>query len=101
MSMPAPIPLNSYAGEQPNMSGTGFLVSRGTDTWLITCPHMVTGTDKAPVDIAPFFGASLGCLGTDIRIPLVSGATQRFNCVKLDPSNVMADIISIKLSYSE
>lgn len=92
--MVLPIPLRCFLN-----GGTGFLVSSGDQTWLVTCVHIVTGAVINTTDARQFDGASLGVVGTDIVIPLVVGGQQAFVAVT-DPKeqDQLLDVMAVPLS---
>lgn len=94
--MPVPIPLHCN-----NYAGSGFLVADSKSIWLVTCVHIVSGTEKTPPNISVFKGVKLAIVGTNIEIPLYVGGQQRFSCVINYIDNFLVDAFAVKLSSSE
>lgn len=98
--MPQPIPLHGFHGLDVH-AGTGFLVEDGTNVWLITCVHIITGLKETPPSRDLFFGARIEVVGSPEVIYLFEGASKRFSVVTNQLDGYLADVMAIKLTTPE
>ncbi|MBM3092227.1 hypothetical protein GFB56_15585 [Ensifer sp. T173] len=99
--MPLPLPLTYHnAAINESSAGTGFLIKRGEECWLLTCLHIFNGLTVIPTSFEIPEGAALSVLGTDIKIT-VAGDKPRSQ-IAYDPSDrTFFDVISVKLTEVE
>lgn len=94
--MPAPIPLRCGV-----YAGTGFLVARQGNVWLVTCAHIVTGVEAAPPVMTPFRTAVVSIFPDGISLPLLVDGQQRFKAVINNYDGLLADVLAIELDAAE
>lgn len=102
--MAKPIPLNcdSWNGlVRSQHAGTGFLVARGETTWLVTCLHLVTGRDEAPLGKEQFQRAVLRVVGTSVVVPFHLNGRERFSLITHLPTSSYLDVTALRLSSVE
>lgn len=99
--MPKPIPLSTNSA-----AGTGFLVSNGERTWLVTCLHLFTGmVVSLPEHLAAAAAQTIIIPETNIAIPVAWPFTidgkQRPWFITREPENTVDDVVSIRLTEAE
>lgn len=98
--MPQPIPLHGFQGANVR-AGTGFLVEDGTNVWLVTCVHLITGLKNTPPLRALFLGGRIQVVGTHTILQLFEGDAQRFSAVTNHIDGFLVDVLAIKLKIPE
>lgn len=98
--MPLPIPLNGFRGADAH-AGTGFLVEDGTNAWLVTCVHIISGLKQTPPSLEPFSHGYIRVVGTPTVLRLFEGGAQRFSVVIIEPDNILADVMALRLTATE
>lgn len=102
-NMAAALPLLTQHPTGPN-TGTGFLVSDGEVTWLLTCVHMFSELIVTPPKLDFFLGRTVEVYGAGCSLPLTIGGDQQFNVVNVETAGIdppitahLADVIAIRL----
>lgn len=98
--MPKPIPVHTTS-VVTRMAGTAFLVTNGTATWLVSCVHSFSNLKDTPADTQFFQGSEVRVVGGGPSIPLYSNGQKRFCVLTENATDVLWDIISVKLSAAE
>lgn len=94
--MAGPVPI--YCSDS---AGSGFLISDGTNIWLMTCVHLISGKKETPLIASFFTTAEIRVAGTAGVIPLFVEGRQRFSVVKNETTGNLVDAIAIRLMPRE
>lgn len=98
--MPKPIPIHA-SGLVTTMAGTAFLVTDETSTWLVTCVHAFSNLNDTPAEPRFFQSSHVQVLHGGPVIPLFVDGEKRFIVNTEMGTNILWDVISIKLSIAE
>ncbi len=98
--MPEPIPIHATSSVT-TMSGTAFLVTDRKSTWLVTCVHAFSGLDDTPAEARFFQNSYVRVLDNGPVIRLFANGQKRFAVLTKNDTDILWDIISIKLSEAE
>jgi len=98
--VPKPIAIHA-SSLVTTMAATAFLVTDGTSTWLVTCVHAFSNLKDTPEELRFFQRSHVQVLDGGLIIPLFANGLKRFVVNIENGTNILWDVISIKLSIAE
>lgn len=98
--MPRPIPVHTKS-LVIELAGTAFIATDDSSTWLVTCVHGFSGLKDTPAEARYFQQSQIRVLDGGPTIPLYDDGEKRFVVLTENDSNILWDIIAVRLSSGE